>query len=438
MEKRYEIFISSTFKDLTDERQIVRDAIVRQDNFPNGMELFYGGRPPWNIIEKAINSCDYYILIVGGRYGSIKPNDNPEGLSFTECEYRLACKLGKEILPLILSEEGLANLPKEKREIQREGKTKLERLRKHLKAAHRIMEWTGLEELRNKLPNELSGWIEKHPVEHGGWIRLRELKKEESQKQIFNYLFNRLNPYEDVSLTLKLIKELDQKLDSIADVINVLEWLIKTYVEELIDAPIRVYFAYSLNPSDLAEAWKRVSIPSNDKPRYRLGISNSKDGKWREGNIIEGASNIHNVYRRNQILWFDDSTKRMSEAEQLNIPVEDEASVIAAPVYALSSDTPIGVVGINSAKPGEARNHRGLVKELSALFSSLFYAYGKHLEKNLDLKKPTLLDSVRTLFKRADTLQTNRKKRHFIIRHLRKEIAEHFGLDFEENTGVIK
>ena len=39
------------------------------------MEWFVGGRPPWHHIERAIKSCDYYVLIVGGRYGAINPNN---------------------------------------------------------------------------------------------------------------------------------------------------------------------------------------------------------------------------------------------------------------------------------------------------------------------------------------------------------------------------
>ena len=40
MEKRYQVFVSSTFNDLKDERQAVTQALLSLDHFPAGMELF--------------------------------------------------------------------------------------------------------------------------------------------------------------------------------------------------------------------------------------------------------------------------------------------------------------------------------------------------------------------------------------------------------------
>lgn len=38
--KKYQIFISSTYEDLKDEREKVRDAILSMNHFPVGMEFF--------------------------------------------------------------------------------------------------------------------------------------------------------------------------------------------------------------------------------------------------------------------------------------------------------------------------------------------------------------------------------------------------------------
>ena len=40
MEKRYQIFVSSTFADLQEERQQVIQALMEMDCIPAGMELF--------------------------------------------------------------------------------------------------------------------------------------------------------------------------------------------------------------------------------------------------------------------------------------------------------------------------------------------------------------------------------------------------------------
>jgi len=63
MDKRYQIFISSTFLDLQDERQAVLKAILEIDHMPAGMELFPAtDDTAWLLIRDVIDSSDYYIL----------------------------------------------------------------------------------------------------------------------------------------------------------------------------------------------------------------------------------------------------------------------------------------------------------------------------------------------------------------------------------------
>ena len=92
MEKRFQIFISSTYSDLINERDKVMQAVLELNHFPSGMELFpAAGIPPKDVIEKYLKGCDYYLLIIAGRYGSL----TREGISYTEWEYNIAleCKL---------------------------------------------------------------------------------------------------------------------------------------------------------------------------------------------------------------------------------------------------------------------------------------------------------------------------------------------------------
>ena len=72
MEKKYQIFISSTFDDLKEERQKVRDAILSMYHFPIGMEMFSAAdEEQWNTIKETIDSSDYYVVIIAHRYGSV-------------------------------------------------------------------------------------------------------------------------------------------------------------------------------------------------------------------------------------------------------------------------------------------------------------------------------------------------------------------------------
>jgi hypothetical protein len=84
MDKKYQVFVSSTFDDLREERALIYDTLLRLGCFPTGMEQFPAAdEEQLKVIGKLIEQCDYYILIVAGRYGST----TADGKSYTEGEY---------------------------------------------------------------------------------------------------------------------------------------------------------------------------------------------------------------------------------------------------------------------------------------------------------------------------------------------------------------
>ena len=106
MEKKYQVFISSTFTDLVEARNKVKDAILSMYHFPVGMELFgAANEDQWRIISETIDTSDYYVLIIGQRYGSIIPEGQPDaGISYTEKEFRYALDKGIPILAFIIDD----------------------------------------------------------------------------------------------------------------------------------------------------------------------------------------------------------------------------------------------------------------------------------------------------------------------------------------------
>lgn len=59
LDKKYQIFISSTYIDLVDARGKVRDAILSMMHFPVGMEFFGAAdEKQWEIIQDTIDSTD--------------------------------------------------------------------------------------------------------------------------------------------------------------------------------------------------------------------------------------------------------------------------------------------------------------------------------------------------------------------------------------------
>lgn len=110
--KKLQIFVSSTFIDLIDERQAAVEAILKAGHIPAGMELFTASnQSQWTIIQKWIDESDIYMLILGGRYGSIEPDS---GLSYTELEYNYALAQKKPLFAVIMKDDALNEKVKQK------------------------------------------------------------------------------------------------------------------------------------------------------------------------------------------------------------------------------------------------------------------------------------------------------------------------------------
>jgi hypothetical protein len=83
--KRLQVFVSSTFSDLRDERQAAVEAILTAGHIPAGMELFTSGdESQMEVIKQWIDESDVYLLILGGRYGSVEAKS---GKSYTHLDY---------------------------------------------------------------------------------------------------------------------------------------------------------------------------------------------------------------------------------------------------------------------------------------------------------------------------------------------------------------
>ncbi|MCC9710333.1 DUF4062 domain-containing protein [Streptomyces sp. MNU76] len=99
MEKRYQVFISSTRKDLEEERRILTDALLLNQFIPVGMEHFPASSDKaWPIIRRFIDECDFYVLVIAGMYGSINPEND---LSYTESEYLYAAQAKKPLYAFV-------------------------------------------------------------------------------------------------------------------------------------------------------------------------------------------------------------------------------------------------------------------------------------------------------------------------------------------------
>lgn len=172
MRKKYQVFVSSTYLDLKEERKKVANAIAKADHIPVGMELFPATvLKQWIMIKELIDTCDYYILIIAGRYGSIAPtfeSETPREISYTQKEYEYAHSKGIPILTFFIHDH--TALTSDKLEKTEKQKKKLNSFIKLIKENGYYFEtWENPDELSRKALNALTHAIEYAP--RPGWIR---------------------------------------------------------------------------------------------------------------------------------------------------------------------------------------------------------------------------------------------------------------------------
>jgi len=164
LEKRYQVFVSSTYADLKEERQRVIQTLMELDCIPAGMELFPAAdEEQFEFIKRIINDCDYYLVIVGGRYGSI----TPEGISYTEQEYDYALSRGLKVVALLHEDPDL--IPFGKSEQDPEFRARLQSFREKLAAARLVRFWKTADQLPGIVSLSMSKTIKMFPAV--GWVR---------------------------------------------------------------------------------------------------------------------------------------------------------------------------------------------------------------------------------------------------------------------------
>jgi hypothetical protein len=103
--KKLQIFISSTYSDMKEERQAAVEAILTAGHIPAGMELFAAGdESQMNVIKRWVDESDVYMLILGGRYGSIEPKSQK---SYIQLEYEYAIEKEKPLFTVVIDEKYL-------------------------------------------------------------------------------------------------------------------------------------------------------------------------------------------------------------------------------------------------------------------------------------------------------------------------------------------
>ena len=164
-EKKYQVFISSTYEDLKEERAAVSQTLLDLGCIPVGMEQFpASSMSQMNYIVKMLETCDYYILILAGRYGSIDPTD---GVGYTEKEYDYAVANRIPVMSFLCDDIG--KLPNEKCEKTDAGRDLLTKFRAKVSASRMIKKYSSKESLQAVVAISLQQCIRDFPAV--GWVR---------------------------------------------------------------------------------------------------------------------------------------------------------------------------------------------------------------------------------------------------------------------------
>lgn len=178
MEKRYQVFVSSTYTDLLKERQEVMQALLELDCIPAGMELFPAAdEDQWTLIKRVIDDCDYYIVILAGRYGSL----GSDGKSFTQMEYEYAIFQRKPVIAFLHKDPG--KLPAENTERNPEREKRLNDFRRLVKKKP-VRYWTTPEHLGSVVSRSLIKLIKEKPAT--GWVKADSVASQEATQEILD------------------------------------------------------------------------------------------------------------------------------------------------------------------------------------------------------------------------------------------------------------
>lgn len=172
MDKRYQVFVSSTYADLKEERQRVIQTLMEMDCIPAGMELFPAAdEEQWEFIKTVIDDCDYYLLVIGGRYGST----TDDGISYTEKEFDYAVECGLKIVALIHG--ALDDIPFCKSETDLDLRGKLFAFKDKVMKGRLVKFWQAASELPGLVALSLTKAIKRYPAI--GWVRANHVANED-------------------------------------------------------------------------------------------------------------------------------------------------------------------------------------------------------------------------------------------------------------------
>jgi len=201
------------------------------------MELFPAAdEEQFEFIKRVIDDCDYYLLIIGGRYGST----TKDGISYTEQEYDYAIGRGLKVMAFL--HENPDDIPRGKSEMDPALQERLQQFRDKVSTGWLVKFWKTADQLPGLVALSLANTIKTHPAV--GWVRANKPAGEEVLAEV-NDLRHRLDELQAVNAVLN--NELAELREGLKPVISDLAGL---------DESITLHGTFTERDQGSTQSWK--------------------------------------------------------------------------------------------------------------------------------------------------------------------------------------
>lgn len=274
-DRRFQIFISSTFEDLKDQRKQAIEVIFERGHIPIALERFSAANEnDLEVIKSVISKCQVYLLILGHRYGEIVPGKD---ISFTELEFEIAEKEGLLILPFIMKKEEVIKRRKDldpnktKEEAELKNYDRLVKFQKRIQRFHKL--WGTEDQFKYLIATALSDNLDK--CTKPGFVLEQQdattaLLASASQNEFIVDVVEHLKNFE------KLYNRCSQHTDKKKELAK---YFREQYMDRIISHKVSLFFESGSTVAyvtrDLAQTLSRVvKIKEKGRPNIQISTNN--------------------------------------------------------------------------------------------------------------------------------------------------------------------
>lgn len=167
LDRRYQVFLTTSGKDMQPEREIVIQTLM-------GMGFFTWGLESRSVLgrvysRRQIEDCDYVLLLLGGQYGELSAS----GIGYMHLEYIYAVTKQKPMI--VFMHDAPQQRAAELQEQTAELKQKFENFRQQLlREANQVVLYHDLKDLEVLVRSNIPKLIEHYPAI--GWVRPQRLQ----------------------------------------------------------------------------------------------------------------------------------------------------------------------------------------------------------------------------------------------------------------------